>query len=192
MRSKHTRCYASVKQFGSTYTKGKNNHSHPPVKGTLLRAKIYAEAKNRGAKEVFKSAGTIAQDWISAHRSEPFLPKPQNLIRATSLHRQQLRPKDPTSLTFDLNMDYMPTSFFKKDITVNSHRHLMFATDQQMRLLQKAKRLYLDATFKVVKAPFTQLFSIHCFIRHGDSMKQVPLAYFLMSGKSKEDYKAVL
>ena len=84
----------------------------------------------------------------------------------------------------------MSTSFLNKDITVNTRRYLMFATDQQMRLLQKAKRLYRDVTFKVEKAPFTQLFSIHSFIPHGDSTKQVPLAYFLMSGKNKDDYKA--
>ena len=51
---------------------------------------------------------------------------------------------------------------------------------------------YLDGTFKVVKQPFYQLLSIHCFFKNEDCMKQFPLCFVIMSGKSSKDYTAVL
>ena len=50
----------------------------------------------------------------------------------------------------------------------------------------------MDATFKVVKSPLTQLFSIHAFVKQDEDIKQLPLAYALMSGKRRRDYKKVL
>ena len=68
----------------------------------------------------------------------------------------------------------------------------MFATPSQLSLLAKAKTWYMDATFKVVKSPFTQLFSIHAFVKQDEDIKQLPLAYALMSEKRRRDYKKVL
>jgi hypothetical protein len=51
----------------------------------------------------------------------------------------------------------------------------------------------MDATFKVVKDPFHQLFSLHAFVKNEDgTAKQVPLVYCLMSGRRRKDYVAVL
>ena len=89
-----------------------------------------------------------------------------------------MRPDEPTSLQFDIDERHVAENFFQADISVGSCR--------------KAKRWYIDGTFHVVKPPFYQLLSVHAFLRQDENIKQVPLAFFLMSGKHKVDYAAVL
>ena len=79
-----------------------------------------------------------------------------------------------------------------QDIKVGrKYRHLLFASKKQLKLLKKAHTWYVDGTFKIIREPFKQLFSIHVFVKEGDCMKQVSVAFVFMSRRSKKDYKAV-
>ncbi len=84
-----------------------------------------------------------------------------------------MRPQDPVTLDFDVESDHIPAGFLKADIKRKNRRHLIFMTKKQQHLLKKARSWYVDGTFKVVGAPFTQLFSIHGFIEKDGQMKQV-------------------
>ena len=66
-------------------------------------------------------------------------------------------------------------------------RFLVFATNQQLDLLQSCTDIYMDGTFKVVPKHFYQLYSIHGSVQRNIT----PLAYILMSRKSEANYKRV-
>ncbi|XP_033759427.1 uncharacterized protein LOC117341641 [Pecten maximus] len=65
-------------------------------------------------------------------------------------------------------------------------------SDRQIGLLEKTRTWYMDGTFRMVNEPWTQLFSMHGFVKSDDNMKQIHLAFCFMSGKREEDYYAVL
>ncbi|KAK2166290.1 hypothetical protein LSH36_40g13035 [Paralvinella palmiformis] len=67
----------------------------------------------------------------------------------------------PTAVDFDLDEGQLPTAYLRDDIRVDEARHLIFATDSQLSLLQKVKTWYVDTTFNVVRRPFSQLLTVH-------------------------------
>ena len=117
--------------------------------------------------------------------------KPECLARTANRARQFSRPRDPTSLVFEVQEDHIPADFLKGDVIKHGGRHLIFATGEQLRLLRKAKSWYIDQTFKCCQHPFKQLLTISAFVCSEDDAKQVPLAFVLMSGSEKKDYRKV-
>ncbi|KAI8516610.1 hypothetical protein Bbelb_051910 [Branchiostoma belcheri] len=130
--------------------------------------------------------------WWGGHRytHPPIMHAATNLqiqasVRMANKRRQALRPKDPE---FDLQEEHIPAASSVLT-SAKTGRHLVFATDHQLKLLARAKTWYMDATFKVVGKPFYELFGIHAFVREDDTEKQVLLAMVFMSNKDKKDYK---
>ncbi|KAL5016319.1 hypothetical protein ScPMuIL_005908 [Solemya velum] len=118
-------------------------------------------------------------------------------LRDCNRIRQKDGPDDPKDLTFELNGYFLstaiPGTFFRQDVYRKENRHLIFATTKQQELLNQAKTWYIDGTFKVVNKPFYQLLSIHGYLKSGEDIKQVPLAFILVSvsGKNKKDFKSL-
>ncbi|KAH3888031.1 hypothetical protein DPMN_012052 [Dreissena polymorpha] len=71
-----------------------------------------------------------------------------------------IRPKDPlpNELEFEIDTENIKSiDFLVDDIRLDGARHILFATPVQLQLLQRAKRWFIDGTFKVVSRPFYQL-----------------------------------
>ena len=69
--------------------------------------------------------------------------------------------------------------------------HIIFATAIRIGILCQAKHWFINTTFKVVHKHFTQLLSIHAFIKSTGRVKQILLIFVLMSGKHNREYKKV-
>ena len=164
--------------------------SHKPNEdiAVTIKTKIIDHA----ASQVFTSAAEIVNDVLQQDLQDvpvPTLAAPANVIWAANCHRQAMHPEEPTTLDFQLAIDSIPPGFLWHDIIFDDCWHVILATDKIILLLSGSKNWYADGTFDVVQKPFTQLFSIHAFMRSDSCIKQVPLMFVIMSGKRKRDYK---
>ena len=191
-RNRTVKCSAMVRQEGAVFTPRQQSHQHAAGSGTAVKAKLSRDVKDMARDNPFQSAYTIAETLLHDTQRVPNQRPIEYLGRNANNHRQRSRPKHPTDLDFEFLTQHAPEDFEFADIRAGTRRHLLFYTKQQAHLLSKARRWFVDATFKVVKAPFTQLWSIHAFARVDDQLKQLPLAFALMSGKRRYDYRCVI
>lgn len=195
VRPKLNHCRATVVQRGDVFQHGHHAHNHYAKVGAAAAGKIAALVKQEAMNSPLKSASAIVNEVLMAELGDSPLPsfiKPDCLARTANRVRQFSRPQDPSNLTFEVQEDHLPAAFYKGDILKQGRRHLIFATDDQLRLLRKAKSWYIDQAFKFCQEPFKQLLTISAFVSSEDDVKQVPLVFVLMSGSEKKDYRKVM
>lgn len=121
VRNKNVWCKASVKQRGNTtFSRGPQPHICQPQIGATATTHIRASVKQKAAAEIFTSAAEIVNQIIQTEDLQdqpiPAMPKIDNLARAANRHRQKMRPKNPTSLDFeieDIHTRQFSTQFHK-------------------------------------------------------------------------------
>ena len=196
VRTKEVRCYAATKMVDGKYQK-LGHHKCEARPGIVKKKRIAFESKKLAKSQPFKSTNAIIDDVLLDLADETpsgALAKKDSIRRCVSRVRQENRPKHPFDLTFKLELDHVPSNFLRGDIRSGDRRHLLFATENQKSHLKNAKTWFINATFKVVKEPFKQLFSIHTFVTNSASQERqhVPISFAIMSGRSMNDYKSVL
>ena len=196
VRNKKLSCTARIIEKEGVFQASYGKHVHEPSVGVDKVTSITKQIKDQGAADLFKPAAAIVEQALAysmsdSHSPIPTLPCIPKLCRLVNRSRSNLRPKEPQDLKFVLNYSFVPRSFLRCDLTCRQQRHLFFATDRMLSLLCKARTWYMDGTFKLVRKPFMQLYSIHSFIKCGASVKQVSLALILMSFKRRRDYLKV-
>ncbi|XP_014678820.1 PREDICTED: uncharacterized protein LOC106818648 [Priapulus caudatus] len=190
VRNKRETCLARVKQNNNdnTFIAGPQPHCHQPVPGASTALKVIADVKRKATRSIFRSAPSIVSE-VLAEKCDggpiDALPCIDHLARTANRKRQQMRRPHPRNLDFDIDNTFVADGFMRRDIRVRERRHLLFALPLMITLLAQTTRWYLDSTFKVVRAPFIQLFSVHAFVQSDGYIKQVPLAFAPMSGKNR-------
>lgn len=200
MRNRDVRyCPATVKQDGDTFLRGQKQHVHDATRGAESLARIFRDVREAAIQRPKVKTSVVVQEVLKRNLPEgdpqncPDVPDVERFCGLVRKYRRMARHEEPNDVNFELMIDHVPDNFLVDDIRTDAEgRHLVFATADQLELLAQAKCWYTDATSKVVRKPFMQLFSIHAVIQSGENVKQIPLVFALMSQRRKKDYKAVL
>ena len=121
----------------------------------------------------------------------------QNIYTMMNRARNKLLPPQPKLIDFTLDKIFVEgdskiSDFVVLDFFEDGVRIIILSSRKMLTLLKAAEYWFCDGTYKVVRKPFYQLWSIHVFIQSGHSMKQIPVAFVLMSHRRQKDYETVL
>ena len=196
-----TKCRATLMFRNGMWKHGVNAHICPPIYKPIKARTTKRDMKAAVKKNKFEPVKKVYEQQlvgIPAAEVALLLPNEKNML-ARLRHAKKLDfPGEPKDLQFVMDLAFIrnsadiPDDFLQEDIIMpNGRRHLIFGSGFMLSLLGNANTWWVDATFKIVKLPFKQLFAVHVFITHGECLKQVTVAYVLMSGKNTSDYEAV-
>ena len=196
------RCNATVRTNrmgpnGSRIDIRKNTHNHPPKYNPMKLRELSLYLRREGINRPNCTAGTIVTEGRTKliPRDDQLLVSQVatdiNLMAQVNYHRRKHAPPQIHDMFFDIDSQNIPARFLRADIRVGATRHLLFFTDAQMSYLIQQKVWYVDATFKCIKQPFMQLFSIHVIVNSPNDTtssgvrvkadsKQIPVAYVIM------------
>jgi hypothetical protein len=151
------------------------------------------EVKDAAKRQCFRAARAIVEEHTENLPEEQRRGiNAQKLANCANAARRNDRPGEPLDLNFELELEHVPRGFQHLNIRVpeTDRRHLLFLSRIQRQLLRNRLILYTDGTFKVVRAPFVQLYSVHATLKKDGLEKQYPFCFLCMSGKARQDYEA--
>ena len=89
----------------SSFQLSTNAHNHPADPGAAVSVAMTATVKTKAAADIFRPASPIVEEVLLDQMTDgpcSSLPRPQYITQAANRKRQQLRPKDPLDLEFEL------------------------------------------------------------------------------------------
>lgn len=109
----------------------------------------------------------------------------------------QYCPPHPKDLFFEIDPRFLLNNILKAEVVVgeneNRQRHLFFASDEQVQVLQDVESWCLNVTTMHIIAPFKQVLIIAAFrrIETRFPLEAFPIMYILMSRATFHDYELV-
>ena len=168
--------------------KTENAHCHDPDQQAVVKSKIYRDCKAAALADIHKPSGQIVMEVFRKYQNENgnFLTFKSYARRVLNAARQKQRPPPPRQddINFAIDTEYrsMP-GFYRATVVVDNGaaRHIIVFTQEQAELLITRKRWWLDGTFKIVKRPLYQLFSISGFVKNhqGNCFKRTTYVYYI-------------
>ncbi|CAF4388334.1 unnamed protein product, partial [Rotaria sp. Silwood2] len=173
-------------------SKGGQQHTHLSSPEHVQVRKLRKRVKDRVTQENI-AIGRIYDDELARSQlSQTALvvaPTAEEAKSAMNRIRRQLTPVLPECCNFEIPAPYSETisgcRFLLSDINMNKKRIVLFATDQQLQLLFKAKHVLMDGTFDSAPPYFSQVYTLHA-IKHG---KTFPCVIGLLTGKTSSIYE---
>ena len=192
IKSRRLKCRALVKEINGIYSRNNTPHICNPDLNNKLNKIAIVNMKKIGIKRHFEPASNIATEILKLNNIDEFkCKKMTQYVDVINYNRKKDRPEDIINLNFIMNMNHIPDNFLKKDIHNNRSRHIIFFHDSMKDIFSKSRVWFMDGTFKIVKKPFMQLYTISIMVTSGESTKQIPVIFILMSSRRKEDYNDI-
>ncbi|CAF1227763.1 unnamed protein product [Rotaria sordida] len=172
-----------------------SDHNHPAnaanTEVRLFQDEVRSRAMNtnESTQNIIDNCLRNASDQMIAR-----LPNFKNIKRNIQQQRQQ---NDLPKLPLDKNFNIIPPSltttfknekFLQFDSGPGNNRLLIFASINQLRILEGAEEILIDGTFKITPTIFTQLYTIHGVYRNNI----FPLVFAVLADKQQQTYQRLI